>query len=137
MIKHLISKKLKSRMPISLINNDQIIQNLLEHMLRTHGFSRINKHNMPESFALSEDRPGCIIVDQNFVLDFDDAIIKKLNKTRKKTLMIVLQHKQIIDNPHINSSNLTINHVNVGFETGHNIHVMIKKFIRQKYCLNG
>jgi DNA-binding NtrC family response regulator len=124
-------------MPISLINSDQIIQNLLEHMLRTHGFSRINKHNMPESFALSEDRPSCIIVDQNYLMEEDQAIIKKLNKSKRKTLMIVLQHKHIIDNPDLNSSNITINRIDVGFETGHNIHVLIKKFIRQKYCINS
>ena len=133
MIKALISKMLKSRLQISLINDDQILQNLLEQLLQQHGFESITKYQNPESYLISSDNADCVIVDQQNFMDSTQHLIDKLNKMMKVTPIIVLQNSRNFNLPDFDRRRIPILPVPVNFETGHNIHMLLKRQIKNKF----
>jgi hypothetical protein len=133
MFKALISKKLKSRLQISLINNDPVLQNLLEHMLRTHGFMRISKYQNPAGFLLDSGKTDCVIVDQLNFMDSNRFLIEKLQKSVFGSLVIVLHNSNNLVLPEMQSSKISLYPLQVNFETGHRIHLLLKRLIKSRF----
>lgn len=135
MIKALISKKLKSKLQISLFNYDPIMQNLLEQLLRLYGFVRISKHQNHENFLLSSVRTDCLIIDQQHFMDYNQYLIENLVLSMNARLVIVLQNSRDFNPPHFKDLKVSILPVPVNFETGHNIHILLKKLIRSRFLI--